>query len=100
MGNLKVNTDLVVGSAEKINTLNSQMRDEFASVDNAITQLDNSWDGAAATKAMSKFKEIKSGYFNARYNVLNNYVRFLLDQVGEGYTQTENVNISLADKFK
>ena len=66
----------------------------------AVTQLDNCWDGSAATAAISKFNEIKSKFFDARYNVLDNYVNFLLQQVGEGYTQTEDTNVSLADQFK
>lgn len=100
MAKLKINTDAAVTAAGNIKHYNSQMRDNFPSVQTAINQLDNCWEGAAATATISKFNEIKSKFFDARYNVLDNYVNFLLQQVGEGYTQTENVNISLADQFK
>ena len=62
--------------------------------------INNSWDGEAATAAISKFNEIRSNYSEARYNVLDNYVNFLIQLVGDGYTQTEVVNTSLADQFK
>lgn len=100
MTRLKINTDTAVAAARNIQLYNKQMRDNFPNVQRAITQLDNTWDGSAATAAISKFNEIKSQFFDARYNVLNNYVNFLLQQVGEGYTQTEDTNISLADQFK
>lgn len=100
MANLKINTDTAVTAAGNIKLYNTQMRDNFPNVQTAITQLDNCWDGSAATVAISKFNEIKSKFFDARYNVLDNYVNFLLQQVGEGYTQTEDTNVSLADQFK
>lgn len=100
MADLKISTDAVVAAAGNIKLYNTQMRDDFPNVQTAITQLDNCWEGPAATVAISKFNEMKSKFLDARYNVLDNYVNFLLQQVGDGYTQTEEANISLADQFK
>lgn len=100
MAKLEINTDAVVTAAGNIKLYNTQMRDSFPDVQTAITRLDSSWDGSAATTVISKFNEIKAKFFDARYNVLDNYVNFLLLQVGEGYTQTEDTNVSLADQFK
>lgn len=100
MANLKMNTDAVITAAENIKLYNTQIRNNFSAVQTAINQLGNYWDGSAATAAISKFSAMKSKYCDARYNVLNNYVNFLLQQVGEGYTQTEEANVSLADQFK
>lgn len=100
MANLKINTDSAVTAATHIKTINGQIRDGFSSVQNAVTQLDNAWDGSAATNAIGKFNEIKNKYPNSRYNVVDNFVNFLLQQVGEGYVQTEDTNKSLADAFK
>lgn len=100
MANLKINTDAAVTAAGNIKLYNTQIRDGFSNVQTAITQLDNCWEGSAATAAISSFNEVKSKFFDARYNVLDNYVNFLLQQVGEGYSQTEDANISLADQFK
>lgn len=100
MTKLKISTNAAVAAANNIKLYNAQMRDNFPNVQTAINQLDNCWDGSAATVAISKFNEIKYKFFDARYNVLDNYVNFLLQQVGEGYTQTEDTNVSLADQFK
>ena len=100
MANLKVNTEAAITAANNIKLCNTQIRDNFPTVQNAINQLNNSWDGSASNAAISKFNEIKSKFSDARYNVLDNYVNFLLQQVGEGYTQTEEVNVSLAEQFK
>lgn len=100
MAKLKISTDAAVVAANNIKSCNTQMRDKFSTMQNAITKLDSSWDGSAATATISKFNEIKANYHEARYNVLDNYVNFLLSQVDEGYTQTENANISLAERFK
>ena len=100
MGSVKINTDAVIATAEEVKQLNAEMRDGFTEVQQAITRLNNSWDGSASEAAISKFNEMKEKFCDARYNVLDNYANFLLNQVGEGYNQTENVNISLADQFK
>ena len=100
MGKLKVDVDKVVTSANSIKNLNTQIRDGFSDVETKVSSLETVWEGAAATNAISKFNGIKSGFCDARYNVVDNFVNYLLQQVGEGYTQTEAVNKSLADAFK
>lgn len=100
MANLKVDTGAVVTAAGNIKQCNVDMRDQFTQVQSAINQLNNSWEGSAATAAISKFHEIKSKFYEARYQTLDNYVNFLLQQVGEGYNKTEQTNKSLADAFK
>ena len=100
MADLKINTDAVVAAANNIKNCNNQIRDGFPSVQTAITHLDNCWDGSAAAHAIGKFNEMKSKFSDARYSVLDNYVKFLLQQIGEGYTESEDANVSLADQFK
>ncbi len=100
MANLKVNADKVIATANRIKSLNNQMRTDFNNVQNAINSLNNVWDGSASTNAINKFNSIKNSYCDARYNVIDNFVLFLHQQVGEGYKQTESVNKSLADQFK
>ena len=100
MADLKINTEAVVTAANRIKNCNDRMRDGFPTVQAAINNLNNSWNGAAASHAIGKFNELKSRYPDARYTVLDNYVNFLFQQVGEGYTQSEDANVSLADQFK
>lgn len=99
MSELKVNTQLVHNAATALKTINNQISDGFQEVQNAVIKLDSAWDGSAAASSIGKFNEIKSKYPQARYNVIENYVDFLLEQVGEGYTQTEETNKSLSESF-
>ncbi len=100
MSDLSINTDLVVSTASSISEINNQIRADFDRAQAAVNQMDLGWDGEAATQAIGKFNEIRNNYVDARYDVISNYVNFLLQQVGQGYEQTENVNVSLADAFK
>ena len=100
MDNLKVDVEQVVNTANRIKKLNTEMKDGFSSVQDAIKKLDDTWESSAATNAMTKFNAIKNSYCEARYTVVDNFVAFLHQQVGQGYTQTENVNKSLAEQFK
>lgn len=53
-----------------------------------------------AVITIGKFYDVKSKYLDACYHFIDNYVNFLLSQVGEGYVQTEETNKSLSDQFK
>ena len=100
MPNLLVNTDQIVATATELNTLNTQIKDGFDSVEKAINTLKKTWEGPAANNALTRFKASIPAGLEARYTALNNYSTFLLSSVGEGYVQTETVNTSLADLFK
>lgn len=100
MGAIQVNTDTVVNAAQNIRKINNDIRDLISSVESAMNSLDNAWDGNASTNAVNKYNSIKNAYCDNRYHVIENYVNFLLQQVGEGYDQTETTNKSLADAFK
>lgn len=100
MSDLKINTDAVVAAANNIKNCNNQIRENFSSVQTALSCLDKCWEGSAASYAIGKFNEMKSKFPDARYSVLDNYVKYLLQLVGEGYIQSEEANISLADQFK
>ena len=100
MEGVKVSTDVVEDVANKLKKINNDIRNQFSDVESAMRKLDSSWDGSASTKAIGKFNSLKGTYCDNRYKVVDNFANFLLHQVGEGYVQTESVNISLADAFK
>lgn len=97
---IKVDTARVVAAAKNISNLNNKISDEFSSVESAIKGLDNVWSGEASAKGISSFYELKNAFNEPRYTVVDNFVRFLKQQVNAGYTHTENENKSLADLFK
>lgn len=100
MAELKVNAEAVISAATSIKTLNDQINGLLPELQNAISKLDSSWDGEASIAGIGRFNEIKSVYPESRYKVVENYVNFLLQQIGEGYNQTEEANKSLAAAFK
>ena len=100
MPSIKINTDAAVNAAGHIKQINQQINDAFDSVWKSVRNLDKSWDGPASVKAIPRFDTIRDACCNSRYNVLDNYARFLLNAVGQGYEKTETVNTSLADQFK
>jgi len=100
MREIFVNTDRIAATASKINSINNQIKNRYQGVENAMKNLDNSWDGKASVHAMEKFHSIRSNYEDSRYNVLLNYVHYLEEQVSEGYKVTEGTNESLAAAFK
>lgn len=100
MSKIKVNTAGVLAAADKLEILNNDMREDFSKLESAMKKLDNSWEGAAAANAIAKFNSLKKSLPETRHRVMENYIRFMRQQVGEGYTLTEEANTSLADAFK
>ncbi len=97
---IKVDTDHVAAAAKNIASYNRKINADFSAVENAIRALSNEWISSAATHAISSFYEIKDAYFEARYDVVHNYVKFLHQQVEDGYEMIENNNEYLAKLFK
>ncbi|MBQ7064253.1 MAG: hypothetical protein IJM90_05145 [Firmicutes bacterium] len=100
MADLRVITDHIDATAESMAKHNIAIRDRLPQVQRAITSLNNSWDGAVSDEAISKFYEFCDRYPEPRYQVMDQVVQFLRQQVGTGYEQTESVNRSLADAFR
>ena len=100
MDGIVISTERVVDVAEKIKSFNKEMNDEFQDLDKAFSRLDNAWNSATGTMVLNKFYSIKDAYQEARFGVMDNFSRFLLEQVAAGYEEAENINSKLADAFK
>lgn len=103
IGEINVNTEVANTTAEEIQNFNQAIDNEFESVKNAMYLLCCNWSGAAAEQANTKFNSLQYEYVEnqttKRANVLKQYVRFIQEEVGEGYEKTEQANSSLADAF-
>lgn len=97
---MKINTDAVSGLAQRISNDNQEMQTAFEAAIASANALGNGWSGAAYNHASASFGTMKEKYYNARYTGIENYVRILRKQIGEGYEKTEQSNISLAEQFK
>lgn len=99
MGKQVVNTDRISLSASKLRNTNSAIDSAFSALKRKTHQLENNWKSRTADAAKSTLaKIIKNG--DERSKVLINYINFLEQQVNTGYINTEDVNTTLADKFK
>ena len=97
---VKINTGTVSTAATQIANVNRKIKNDFSSVETAVSNLNKNWEGSASETAMSKFKSIKSAYYDNRYNVVNDMVNFMKKQVGEGYDNVETAIVSAASAFK
>ncbi|CEG28523.1 WXG100 family type VII secretion target [Bacillus sp. B-jedd] len=97
---IKVDTARVSAAATVISKYNKKIRDDFSRVEYSIKALDREWVGKASTEAVRSFQELKDEYCDARYEVINNYVKFLKVQIDAGYEMVEKNNEYLADLFK
>ena len=97
---IKINTAIVRSTASQISSVNDKIKSDFSAVDSAINTLNRNWDGSASDIAMRKFQSIKNDFCGNRFDVVNDMVRFMQKQVGEGYESTETAVSSAASAFK
>lgn len=97
---IKIDTDQVVQIANNLSQLNDDLQAKLEEVKNAIINLETVWTGEAATATKDAINEFATEYFQSYHDLINEYVEFLKTNVAEGYEQTENTNITLADSFK
>ena len=68
-----------------------------------MRKLDSKWNGPASNAAMSKYNELKKAYIGtggSRYQVLEQYCKFLAQAVAMDYEVVERENTKLSDMFK
>ncbi|ALC89396.1 hypothetical protein AM500_06065 [Bacillus sp. FJAT-18017] len=97
---IEVDVNRVTATAKNIATINKTIRSDFQDVEQAIRSLNSSWNSEAAGAVINHFSSIKNAYFDQRFQVMDDYSKFLLAQVSAGYIETESKNVSLADAFK
>lgn len=104
MDKITIDTDKVRETANLISSNNQKLDNEFKSVENAISYLENGWVSPAKDYCASKFNKIKSTYIGSsstsRYSAIEGYVKFLKEYIGDIYDEVETSNTSLADAFK
>lgn len=99
-GKVIVNTSKVVQVANKISSINTEINNDFDDMEEWVQRLNKNWNSEANSHVIGKFHSIKGALKQSRYDVLDNYSRFLKEQVSDGYEKTENANTKLSDAFK
>ena len=100
MNGEKINTDAVLAVAEKIQCCNNALKDGLTELHKTVSRLESSWEGEAASGALSKFHALENELCPARYTALNNYKCFLMQLVVPGYIDTEDDNTTLGETIK
>lgn len=97
---IQINTGAVRTVAEEIEAANKRMQDDLSDVDRALRAMEQSWQGDGSNACSQKYRYIKENLPNARYNVINNLVVFMKQQVGDSYEVAEQKISNAAAAFK
>ena len=99
MAKQTINTDRVMSAANKLRTANTNINNEFRTLQNNAKRLENDWKSSAGSAAHTTLYQLFSNS-SVRSTVVQNYINMLEQQVNPGYVNSENANTKLADKFK
>ena len=99
MSKQEVNAERIASATNKLRIANSNINNEFRTLQSRMRQLEANWKGAAGTMAQTTMHQLFN-YNDARSTVIQNYLNMLERQVNPGYQEAETTNRSLADKFK
>lgn len=94
-----VDTNALTQNATQLKKIVQEMTDEFSSVINKISELDNTWDGKASNNALTSFEELKDYIIKEKSKRFNKSIKALDSVVVGGDEDTENSNKSLSDTF-
>ena len=97
---MTLKTDQVLAIASQIESDNQQLQQLLNDSKTTLDSLSANWTGIAAEQTRASYDTFAGKCFQTYFDVLEQYVKFLRNNVAEQYTQTENTNTRLADAFK
>jgi len=100
MTGMTLDTEQVLAIAGQITSDNEQLRQLLEDSKSTVDSLSSYWTGKAADETKASYDSFATSFFQTYYEVLEQYVKFLRDNVAAQYEQTEQVNTQIADAFK
>jgi WXG100 family type VII secretion target len=97
---ITLDSEQVLAIATQIESDNQQLQQLLNDSKATVDSLSSYWTGKAAEETRASYDSFASKFFQTFYDVLNQYVKFLRNNVATQYEQTEQVNTQLADAFK
>lgn len=97
---IQIDINAVLNTAEQIQLTNQIISDDFSIIKSAIKKLENEWESPANDLAVDKIRYLENRFVDARYGVINTFVLFMKNQVGEGYETLEKKLSTAASAFK
>jgi WXG100 family type VII secretion target len=97
---ITIDSEQVLAIATQIENDNQQLQQLLNDSKAAVDSLSYYWTGKASDETRASYESFAGKYFQTYYDVLDQYVKFLRNNVAAQYEQTEQVNTQLADAFK
>lgn len=95
-----LNTEQVLAIAAQIESDNQELQNLLNQSKTTLDNLASSWIGTASDQTRASYDTFAGKYFQNYYDLLEQYVKYLRNNVVDQYGQTENKNAKLADLFK
>lgn len=100
MAELNIDFDVINSTAISLKSINFDLDNKFQDIRDAVMELYDEWISKNSDASMVKFNNIEKLYRYKRFNSFDEYINFLIQPVREGYIDTENKNVNIADKFE
>ena len=100
MSDLKVNGEEIWATADNLSKINREMKERFFEADYAVRCMSSFWSSQAGSHAAESFRKIKADGLEARYEIVDGFVKFLTNRVAAGYRTTEQHNKTLSEAFE
>jgi WXG100 family type VII secretion target len=100
MTQITLNSEQVLDIASSIESDNKELRQLLNDSQSTVEALSSYWQGQASDDTINAYKGFANEYFQNFEDILDQYVRFLRTNVAGDYSESESLNIKLADAFK
>ena len=86
--------------ADNLSKANKDLKKELKSTATVMKNLKKSWDSPAYKESNAAFEKFESKYSEDYEKLINQYVKFLKENVSVGYKKTESKNREIASEYK
>ncbi len=100
MAQMTLDTEQVMAIASQIESDNQQLLELLQESKATVDALSSYWQGKAADETRASYESFSGKFFQQYHDVLEQYVKFLRNNVATQYEQVEQINTQLADAFK
>ena len=97
---ITLDTTQVLSIASQIDADNKELERLLQESKSTIDALGSNWTGKAAEETRTAYDSFANKYFQAYAGVLDQYVKFLRNNVAAAYEEVETANVQLSEMFK
>jgi uncharacterized protein YukE len=100
MTSITIDSEQILAIATQLQSDNDLLKQLLEDSKATIDSLASYHTGKAADETRSSYDSFANKFFQTYYDILDQYVKFLRNNVVPGYNDTEIINTQLADAFK